>query len=270
MIKCSKHFLALWLCLGSVPHTHTHTQTTPPPPPPRSGCTVRTACPSSLYLEISKWSLENDARPVSALHTFSLTVDMFCRVDTMPPNWQVKIIDMDWAGIEGEARYPPVLNRYGFKWPDGVAGAALICQAHDDAFIEQAIDRPPKYRGSAKAAGQKSISSQLKPQRSARRSRPVLSGTCKPLQRCPVAIRGKPLPYCNSRIRTQKVMPHGKSASRWQGILQGPILIQRYVVILMFAGVLLVVPNSICENICAPSTSDLKDIDFIKRQDLYS
>ena len=49
----------------------------------------------------------------------------------------VKIIDFDWAGYEGQARYPYFLNKYECKWPDGVSDGQLILTAHDKYFLNK-------------------------------------------------------------------------------------------------------------------------------------
>ncbi|KIY44873.1 hypothetical protein FISHEDRAFT_77093 [Fistulina hepatica ATCC 64428] len=49
---------------------------------------------------------------------------------------QVKVIDFDWAGKEGEVRYPPHLNK-SLKWVDGVVSCGLIKKEHDIGMWEQ-------------------------------------------------------------------------------------------------------------------------------------
>lgn len=44
--------------------------------------------------------------------------------------WGVKIIDFDWAGKEGEARYPLTLSS-AVKWAKGVEDCELIDASHD-------------------------------------------------------------------------------------------------------------------------------------------
>lgn len=43
---------------------------------------------------------------------------------------QVVFVDFDWAGAEGEARYPAQLNS-AIRWADGTDPGGLIMQRHD-------------------------------------------------------------------------------------------------------------------------------------------
>ena len=43
----------------------------------------------------------------------------------------VKLIDMDRAGVVGTARYPSVMNMKTIIWPEGVSPGQLLQQAHD-------------------------------------------------------------------------------------------------------------------------------------------
>ena len=45
----------------------------------------------------------------------------------------VRFVDFDWAGAEGEARYPAFMN-IDVPWPHGAAPGALLAQAHDAAL----------------------------------------------------------------------------------------------------------------------------------------
>ncbi len=50
------------------------------------------------------------------------------------------LVDFDFAGVEGEATYPPHLNTDTIKWPDGVAPFAQVRAEHDRFFIGQVSD----------------------------------------------------------------------------------------------------------------------------------
>ena len=43
---------------------------------------------------------------------------------------QVKLIDFDWAGEEGQAKYPHLISP-GIDWPEGVKALAVIQRVHD-------------------------------------------------------------------------------------------------------------------------------------------
>ena len=44
---------------------------------------------------------------------------------------ELKLIDMDWAGLAGEEKYPTLLNTVAIQWPDGVAAGQPLKQEHD-------------------------------------------------------------------------------------------------------------------------------------------
>ena len=49
---------------------------------------------------------------------------------------RVKIVDFDWAGVEGTVRYPLHLSET-ISWPAGVADYALILAEHDDEMVRR-------------------------------------------------------------------------------------------------------------------------------------
>ena len=49
---------------------------------------------------------------------------------------RVKIVDFDWAGVEGTVRYPLHLSET-ISWPAGVADDALILAEHDDEMVRR-------------------------------------------------------------------------------------------------------------------------------------
>ena len=60
--------------------------------------------------------------------------------DLRRPNIRVKdntvrVLDFDWAGKEGEARYPSDLNNYCEEWHSGVKRGEVIKSEHDDHLI---------------------------------------------------------------------------------------------------------------------------------------
>lgn len=44
---------------------------------------------------------------------------------------ELKLIDLDWAGLAGEEKYPTLLNTVAIQWPDGVAAGQPLEQEHD-------------------------------------------------------------------------------------------------------------------------------------------
>ncbi len=43
---------------------------------------------------------------------------------------KVRLIDFDWAGVDGQARYPLLISE-GIGWPEGVEALALMTREHD-------------------------------------------------------------------------------------------------------------------------------------------
>lgn len=41
------------------------------------------------------------------------------------------LVDFDWCGKHGEARYPPAMNTEDIRWPDGVDKVAIMLKEHD-------------------------------------------------------------------------------------------------------------------------------------------
>ncbi len=66
--------------------------------------------------------------------------------DVRPPNclvrrdtegagsWQVRFVDFEWAGREGQATYPAFLNP-DIPWPDGVGYRKQLQRAHDTQLL---------------------------------------------------------------------------------------------------------------------------------------
>ena len=51
-----------------------------------------------------------------------------------PGGWEVKFIDFDGAGAEGDKRYPPLMSRQ-LPWPPGAQPGLPLAQAHDRHFL---------------------------------------------------------------------------------------------------------------------------------------
>jgi serine/threonine protein kinase len=48
----------------------------------------------------------------------------------------IMLVDFDWAGVAGDVRYPPNVNRTEIKRPNGVYDGELIKAEHDIAMID--------------------------------------------------------------------------------------------------------------------------------------
>jgi len=53
---------------------------------------------------------------------------------------QMKLIDMDWAGISGNACYPVMLDAKTFVWPAGVGPGQPLQQMHDLELLQLQVD----------------------------------------------------------------------------------------------------------------------------------
>lgn len=51
------------------------------------------------------------------------------------------LVDFDWCGTEGEARYPPGMNEADLTWPEGARKGALICKAHDKEMLGRLLSK---------------------------------------------------------------------------------------------------------------------------------
>lgn len=53
---------------------------------------------------------------------------------------KVMILDFDWAGVEGQVRYPTNVNTFSVERPAGVSDGELISKQHDLDMLDQIID----------------------------------------------------------------------------------------------------------------------------------
>jgi len=51
---------------------------------------------------------------------------------------KVKLIDFDWAGEEGQAKYPPLISSE-ISWPEGVKALAVMRREHDLVMLRRLI-----------------------------------------------------------------------------------------------------------------------------------
>ena len=57
---------------------------------------------------------------------------------------QPQMIDFDWSGKVGAARYPVRLNR-DIKWPDGTKPGGLIETCHDTEMLDWYVEEKGLY-----------------------------------------------------------------------------------------------------------------------------
>jgi serine/threonine protein kinase len=77
------------------------------------------------------------SRALDLLHSCELVFG-----DLRPPNImitegsKVKLIDFNWAGVDGQAKYPPLIST-AITWPEGVEALAVMRKEHDMNMLEQ-------------------------------------------------------------------------------------------------------------------------------------
>ena len=52
----------------------------------------------------------------------------------------LKLIDLDWAGIAGKEKYPILLNTRAIQWPDGVEPGRTLQQKHDLELLDLQVN----------------------------------------------------------------------------------------------------------------------------------
>ena len=92
---------------------------------------------------------------VRSAHEFRVCKSHAAHGDVRPDNIMVrikdnavmdlKLIDMDWAGIVGTARYPSLLNTKTIIWPQGVGPGQLLQQAHDLELLQLQVSPDTRY-----------------------------------------------------------------------------------------------------------------------------
>ncbi|KAF8624602.1 hypothetical protein AX17_007095 [Amanita inopinata Kibby_2008] len=58
---------------------------------------------------------------------------------------EVKLIDFDWAGVHGQARYPPTISRE-IGWPPGVGPLSAMYKSHDDVLLGRLKDLKKRFK----------------------------------------------------------------------------------------------------------------------------
>lgn len=69
----------------------------------------------------------------------------FCHGDFRAPNLLVKedddckicLLDFEWAGPAGRAKYPLMMNHVDIEWPDGAISGGIIQEEHDTCWLQK-------------------------------------------------------------------------------------------------------------------------------------
>ena len=62
-----------------------------------------------------------------------------CRQDHEIGAWELRVLDLGWAGTQGTVRYPSSMNCNSIKWPQGATFCALILKEHDQFMMRSAL-----------------------------------------------------------------------------------------------------------------------------------
>ncbi|KAK7001847.1 hypothetical protein R3P38DRAFT_3045071 [Favolaschia claudopus] len=81
---------------------------------------------------------EQLTRIVSLVHHNGYVYGDLRQPNVMVAGDEVKLIDFDWAGKEGEATYP--INLAKNMWPKGAQAMGLITREHDEAMLKSMVD----------------------------------------------------------------------------------------------------------------------------------
>jgi serine/threonine protein kinase len=74
-------------------------------------------------------------RALKLLHDQGLVFGDLRRPNVMiTKDGKVKLIDFNWAGEDGQAKYPPLISQE-IRWPEGVKAMAVIRKEHDLAML---------------------------------------------------------------------------------------------------------------------------------------
>ena len=84
-------------------------------------------------------NLTRDVRKaVDLLHAANFVFRDLCLQNIMVcHNGKIKLVDFDWAGIHGQAKYPAQLNMETIQWPQGVGPQMVMLKEHDDKMLDQ-------------------------------------------------------------------------------------------------------------------------------------
>ncbi|PKK59266.1 hypothetical protein RhiirC2_646780, partial [Rhizophagus irregularis] len=62
---------------------------------------------------------------------------LVCRNSERKCGFDVKLVDFEWSGLNGEACYSHFMNHIGIHWPDGAEDGKKVTMGHDNTMLEQ-------------------------------------------------------------------------------------------------------------------------------------
>ncbi|KAK9823822.1 hypothetical protein WJX72_005747 [[Myrmecia] bisecta] len=76
-------------------------------------------------------------RAVNVLHSAGFVHGDLRGCNVLVAGGQVYVVDLEWAGIMGEAKYPFFMNRADIRWPDGASDNQPITKTHDNWWLHK-------------------------------------------------------------------------------------------------------------------------------------
>lgn len=100
----------------------------------------------NIQAEEQKRMMPDVERAVAAMHSTLINGGKCVHGDVRPPNimlqeasGRVLLVDLDWAGIEGVARYPANIAMDLIHWHRDAGPGKLIMQSHDTFMLQQLL-----------------------------------------------------------------------------------------------------------------------------------
>ena len=78
-----------------------------------------------------------------------------CRLDRSGSVVEANIVDLEWAGKEGEARYPAFMNHASLTWPPGAEEYAKLSRTFDATFLETTFAKLTETSGGKRSVPSK-------------------------------------------------------------------------------------------------------------------
>ncbi|RPD55562.1 hypothetical protein L227DRAFT_554699 [Lentinus tigrinus ALCF2SS1-6] len=90
---------------------------------------------------VKRAHIESLRTAVATLHAHGWVFGDVREGNIFLPEDSVQLIDFDWCGKEGEARYPDDINLKSIEWHEGVSRGGLIKKEHDEYVLKKICDR---------------------------------------------------------------------------------------------------------------------------------
>jgi serine/threonine protein kinase len=74
---------------------------------------------------------------VDCLHEINYVFGDLRLQNVMVHEDKIKLVDFDWAGIHGQAKYPAQMNMENIRWPQGVGPREIMLKKHDIDMLNE-------------------------------------------------------------------------------------------------------------------------------------